>query len=69
MKAWARLKIDEQLFSTIMQGLRAAKRSPQWAKDGGQFIVHPATWLNDRRWEDEVSAPLGQEVRRVAADY
>ncbi len=22
-------------------------------KDGGRFICHPATWLNQGRWEDE----------------
>jgi fido (protein-threonine AMPylation protein) len=21
------------------------------------FVPHPATWLNDRRWEDEITQP------------
>jgi hypothetical protein len=31
-------------------------RTEQWTKDNGQFIPHPSTWLNQRRWEDEVDA-------------
>ena len=27
--------------------------SEQWQKDGGQFIPHPRTWLNQGRWKDE----------------
>ena len=25
-----------------------------WLKDNGQFIPHAATWLNGKRWNDEV---------------
>ena len=30
----------------------------QWNRDNGQFIPHPATWLNQRRWEDELTIQL-----------
>ena len=23
--------------------------------EGGRYIPHPATWLNGRRWEDEIN--------------
>ena len=39
-----------------MSAIEAQKKSPQWTKDGGQFIPHPATWLNGKRWEDQVTA-------------
>ena len=41
-------------FKDIMRGLRAHKRSSQWNRDGGQYIPHPSTWLNQERWRDEV---------------
>lgn len=41
-------------FDNIMAALRRVKASAQWTKDGGQFIPHPATWLNQERWDDEV---------------
>ena len=34
-----------------MAGLRAAKASEEWRKDGGQFVPAPLVWLNQRRWE------------------
>ena len=31
------------------------KETKQWKSDNGQYIPYPATWLNARGWEDEVS--------------
>lgn len=54
LKAWIRIKPDDETFDAIMAGLAAAKTSRDWAKDDGQFIPHPSTWLNQRRWEDQL---------------
>jgi hypothetical protein len=55
-RAWERLGVDEdtELFDKIMSGLAEHKRSAAWLKDGGQYIPHPSTWLNGRRWTDEM---------------
>lgn len=53
-KAWNKLKVDGVLYTEIMKGLALHKKSRDWIKDEGQFIPHPATWLNGRRWEDEI---------------
>uniref|UniRef100_A0AAU6W4K6 Phage replication protein n=1 Tax=Pseudomonas phage Aurca01 TaxID=3138527 RepID=A0AAU6W4K6_9VIRU len=53
-KAWKKLKVNDDLFALIAQGLAKQCASLAWTKDGGQFIPHPATWLNGKRWEDEV---------------
>ena len=42
-------------FDNLMAALQRVKASAQWTKDGGQFVPHPATWLNQERWDDEVS--------------
>lgn len=54
-KAWDRLKLaaNDPRIPAIRAGLARAKASKEWAKDGGEFIPHPATWLNGKRWEDE----------------
>lgn len=44
-------------LETLVAAVEAQKASPQWTKDNGQFIPHPATWLNQGRWEDEVAKP------------
>lgn len=52
-KAWNRLTPDAALQQQIQDALIWQKRSPDWVKDGGQFVPFPATYLNNRRWEDE----------------
>lgn len=53
-KAWAKLKPDEALVETILRALKAQASCEQWTRDGGAYIPYPATWLNGRRWEDEL---------------
>ena len=53
-KAWAKLKVTDELFALIADGLAKQVMSDGWIKDSGKFIPHPSTWLNGKRWEDEV---------------
>lgn len=55
-KAFAKLNPDEQLMAEILEAIERAKTSEQWRKSGGQYIPHPATWLNAKGWEDEHEA-------------
>ena len=54
LQAFKKINPDEQLLNEMLQALEIQKNSSQWLKDGGEFIPHPSTWLNNRRWEDEV---------------
>lgn len=54
MKAFVRIKPDDELMDKIMSALERAKGSRDWQKDDGQFIPYPSTWLNQARWEDEL---------------
>ena len=38
----------------MIGAVEAQKQTEQWKRDGGQYIPHPATWLNQMRWEDEL---------------
>lgn len=40
-------------LDTILTALEWQRRQEQWIKQGGQFIPHPSTWLNQERWDDE----------------
>ncbi|UCV15520.1 helix-turn-helix domain-containing protein [Quatrionicoccus australiensis] len=60
LKAWKKIKPAGQLLASLMAALDKQKASADWLKDGGQFIPHPATWLNGRRWEDEAPQAAGQ---------
>lgn len=53
-KAW-RLARDKPDLVAILNALAEQKKSKDWVKQGGEYIPHPATWLNQGRWEDEVT--------------
>jgi len=57
IRAWAKLKPDTALVERILKAVEAHKRQDSWLRDGGQYIPHPATWLTQHRWTDEVIAP------------
>ena len=67
IRAWQKLKPEAELVARIMQGLARWKQSDEWTRDNGRYIPHPATWINGRRWEDEVRG--ARMVRVVAQNY
>ena len=54
-KAWK--KIDISLLSVILEAIERQKATTQWQEANGKFIPLPASWLNARRWEDEIESP------------
>lgn len=65
LKAWKKLKPDENLLNVMLAAIERQKKSDQWLKDNGQFIPYPATWLNGKRWED----PEEQQIQIVPEKY
>lgn len=55
---------DDSLFEKMMTSLSGQIMSPQWQKDNGQFIPHPATWLNQERWNDEDEAAIALKAKQ-----
>jgi len=68
-KMWLQLKVDAELYRKIMDGL--AQQCAVWEDDGTakQFIPHPGTWLNGRRWEDEAEAVAQPERPPERIEY
>lgn len=64
-KAFEKLNPDDELLTVMINAVEKQKQSEQWTKDNGQYIPHPATWLNQRRWEDEVS--VSRVIKSVPA--
>jgi hypothetical protein len=50
--AFAKADVD---IETLLDALADHKKSAQWTKNNGEFIPHASTWLNGRRWEDQMS--------------
>lgn len=58
-RAFAKRRPDEPLLAAMVAAVRSQRRSEQWGKDGGQFIPHLSTWLNEGRWMDEAEPARG----------
>ena len=69
-KAFARLDPDDHLLEVMLDAIRRQRASPQW-QDGTRFIPHPATWLNQKRWEDDIVTERPRPSPRpvAAQDY
>ena len=67
VKAFEKLKPDDELLDIMLIAIGKQKNSEQWTKDGGQFIPYPATWINERRWEDDWKPQAGPKLQTVRA--
>jgi hypothetical protein len=63
-KSFDKLNPDDELLAVMIRAVNEQKKTDQWTKDNGQFIPHPATWINQKRWEDE-SVPAKSAVVKV----
>lgn len=49
--AWKKTPLPD--ITVLYDALEWQKKTEQWNKSGGQFIPHPATWINQQRWNDQ----------------
>lgn len=61
LKAFSKISPSTELLQLILAGVENQSKSDQWTKDDGKYIPHPATWLNQQRWEDEVK--IGNPIK------
>lgn len=60
LKAWKTAKVKADELSVILADIATRSQGKDWTKDDGQFIPNPATYLNQRRWEDSQEIPSGK---------
>lgn len=51
--SWRKVKRED--YQKVLDALARHRKSEQWTKNNGQFIPNATTWLNQERWDDEVS--------------
>lgn len=65
-KVFAKLKVDDALLTKMIQAIYAQNKTV-WKDKEQQYIPHPSTWLNGKRWDDEVVAkPMSASDREKA---
>lgn len=62
-------KISEKtLTEEILPDIEKRKNTDQWKKDRGAYIPYPATYLNGKRWNDEMPKPVKAYAQREVTD-
>jgi hypothetical protein len=54
--SWYKLKGDEHLYCDICNAVIAWSQTEDWLKNDGQFVPNASTFLNQKRWQDEIPA-------------
>ncbi|WP_149113685.1 hypothetical protein [Limnoglobus roseus] len=54
IRAFHKLNPSPELLAVLLAAIDRQRRSSKWMSDNGKYITHAATWLNGRRWEDDV---------------
>ncbi len=58
---WLHNRPDDVLLGTMLAKIEQAKKTRKWQKEEGEYIPMPYTWLNQKRWEDEISPKSRRE--------
>lgn len=54
-KAFKNLDLQNGELENIISAVERWKETDQWKEANGKFIPYPATFINQRRWEDEIT--------------
>ncbi|MGA1385971.1 MAG: hypothetical protein ACO306_04535 [Flavobacteriaceae bacterium] len=65
--AWDRTKNIRPSLDILLEAIEKQKQQEQWQKDGGTYIPHPATWLRQERWDDEVIIDIAPKTSQTLA--
>lgn len=63
-RAFKKINPDIALLDKMLKSIEQFKKTHQWQKDNGQFIPYPSTWLNDRRWDEDIS-----DNTKISSDF
>jgi hypothetical protein len=61
-EAYKKIKEPKPSLKTILDTIEQQKKLDGWQDK--QYIPQPATWLNQRRWEDEIDTPLNGKSQK-----
>lgn len=65
-KAFFKLNLDDVVFSEILNSIEKFKKTESWKTEKGKYIPYPASWLNQKRWEDELNIEENNVIKKYA---
>lgn len=54
LRAFQKIHPTEDLLYQMIEAIAQQCKVYKWGKENWKYIPHPATWLNQKRWEDEI---------------
>ncbi|MHB1151868.1 MAG: replication protein [Eubacteriales bacterium] len=63
LKAFRKLNPNDELLKVITEAVKRLTNMENWQRDKGLYIPLPATYLNGRRWEDEMPPNRPDETK------
>ena len=73
IEAWNKLAPDQPTVAAILSSIEKWRMSEKWMRENGKYIPMPTTFLNQKRWLDEIEIDLPREYSAdaiaVMADY
>ena len=68
-ECFKRIKPTRKLLDTMLEAIAKQKKSDMWKRDKGQYIPNPSTWLNQKRWEDDLDGETEEKPRLRLGTY
>lgn len=67
IQAWSKLNPSDDLRELILERIRLMKKTAAWtalrhSADGRDTVPYFSSWINGRRWEDELAPPPGHSA-------
>lgn len=61
---------SDETLNLILEKLDKFKCTNEWKKENGKYIPYPTTWLNQKRWEDEIKESSNKdEVKKYSDEW
>jgi hypothetical protein len=57
LREWKKAKGKPEI-DAIIQSVNQQKQTDKWQEENGKFIVYPARWLKEGRWDDAITTEI-----------
>lgn len=64
-ESWQKRKSPYPPINELIKIVEKHIKGEDWLRENGRYIKHPATWLNQRCWEDEVEKQKQKEILKI----
>lgn len=67
-KSWEKQSRNRPAINIILDSISGHKKTQDWQKENGQFIPMATTWINQNRWDAELSVDIVPQIVPLSGD-